>query len=166
MMNRIVLKPHSQIIHNMLVSINTMVPLLLNLCYIEWRHLYQIRFRKATFTGLVCWWYLQYSFSVNLNMFEVKITESYFWVYEENQVKWVAPIPDTYISFMKSHINISVCIIIWIVGGIDGNYRGITLFFHVNGNLPLCRDDWIILVTPDFSYNIYYHEKILCRWTN
>ena len=62
--------------------------------------------------GLVCWWYLQYSFSVNLNMFEVKITESYFWVYEENQVKWAAPIPDTYISFMKSHINISVCIII------------------------------------------------------
>ena len=46
----------------------------------------------------------------------------------------------------------------WRVGvvvAIDDNYRVITLFHFGNENLPLCQDNWRIIVTTNFSYNRY-----------
>ena len=39
-------------------------------------------------------------------------------------------------------------------------------FHHVNVNLTLSWENWIIIVTPNFSYNIYDHEFFLSRWTS
>ena len=41
-------------------------------------------------------------------------------------------------------------------GGMDGNYRVITLIFKKNGNLPLCLENYALFwLPPTFTNNIY-----------